>query len=392
MSNESRTILIIDDSPEDRIATRRYLMAGMAQSWTVIEAGDGERGIQLWRELQPDCVILDYSMPDMSGLEVLAVLAQEAHNVAPVIMLTTAGDTTIAVQALKLGAQDYLIKDQINPATLHRAITNTLERVRLYDERKQAEVERERLHREAEHARAIAEEAVRLRDEFLAIEAHELKNVLAVLNVYAQLLEHRTASPNSLDDRDRQALRVISGQVTRLNQMIAGLLDVSSIELGTFTVNRTALDLGGLVRRLVEEDVRPSLKQHTLRFQCPSLPLLIRGDALRLEQVLHNLINNAIRYSPKGGEITVEVSKHDAKVAVTIADQGIGIPATALLNLFQRFYRAANADSEQLHGTGIGLYVVKQIITLHGGEVSVESKEGEGSKFSIWLPMVSGTE
>ncbi len=138
----------------------------------------------------------------------------------------------------------------------------------------------------------------------------------------------------------------------------------------------------------VVEDVRPTLTQHTLTCSLMDMPLMIEGDELRLEQVLQNLLSNAIKYSPAGGPITARVEQQGGTVCVAVADQGLGIPQDAIPQLFQRFYRAANVDAGSIKGLGIGLYVVKEIVTLHGGAVRVDSVEGIGSTFTISLPLV----
>ena len=128
------------------------------------------------------------------------------------------------------------------------------------------------------------------------------------------------------------------------------------------------------------------LDQHRIELQGNDEPLLISGDDLRLEQVLQNLIQNAVKYSPMGGTITVQVEAREDWVCVAVHDRGIGIPEESLPRLFQRFYRAKNADAQHISGMGVGLYVVKEIVLLHSGEVEVSSTEGEGSTFTICLP------
>jgi signal transduction histidine kinase len=133
--------------------------------------------------------------------------------------------------------------------------------------------------------------------------------------------------------------------------------------------------------------VQPTLTQHTLTCSDPGVGLIINGDALRLEQVLQNLVQNAIKYSPAGGAVAVQVEQRGQMVCVAVADQGIGIPQDALPNLFRRFYRAKNVEEQHIDGMGIGLHVVKEIVTLHGGEVTVASSEGQGSTFTVCLPL-----
>jgi PAS domain S-box-containing protein/excisionase family DNA binding protein len=241
-------------------------------------------------------------------------------------------------------------------------------------------VDNARLYREAQ-------EAVRVRDAFLAIASHELKNPLTALLGNIQLLQRRaTREADLTPERVQRSLQVAADQATRLNQMIAALLDISRLEGGQLTLTCAPLDLCALVRKVVAE-VQPTLTQHTLTCATPDAPLIIEGDALRLEQVLQNLIGNAIKYSPRGGLVSVRIERQSEWASVDVSDQGIGIPQDALAKLFERFYRASNVDGGGIAGIGVGLYVVKEIVTLHGGKVAVMSQEGEGSTFSICLPL-----
>lgn len=131
------------------------------------------------------------------------------------------------------------------------------------------------------------------------------------------------------------------------------------------------------------------LRQHTLQLLGPDEPVIIEGDALRLEQVLQNLIDNAIKYSPQGGPIIVRLEHQGRQVAISVSDRGIGIPPDALPHLFNRFYRVSSAGTRQVSGMGLGLYVVKEIVTLHGGSIQIDSREGDGSTFTVVLPVGS---
>jgi PAS domain S-box-containing protein len=240
-------------------------------------------------------------------------------------------------------------------------------------------IDNARLYREAQ-------EAVRLRDQFLSIASHELKTPLTTLLGNAQLLQRRARREGDFKERHLHTIDVIADQASRLNKMIAALLDISRIETGHLSIERAPVDLSALAQRVVEE-VRPTLDQHTIKYVALNQPLVVEGDELRLEQVLQNLIGNAIKYSPQGGPVVVRVARRDAMACVDVIDQGIGIPATALPQLFRRFYRAANVDAQHISGMGVGLYVVKEIVALHGGKVTVASQEGEGSTFSCCLPL-----
>ncbi len=235
---------------------------------------------------------------------------------------------------------------------------------------------------------ADAQRALAVRDQFLSIASHELKTPLTGVLGSAQLLQRRMARNDNLSEANARTLRTMLDQGMRLNRMIGSLLDVSRIETGQLSIEPTPLDLGALLRRIVEE-IQPTLEQHTLTLSAPAEPLWISGDALRLEQVWQNLIGNAIKYSPAGGPITVQVMTQGRDACVQVRDTGIGIPAAALPQLFQRFYRAANTASAGISGIGVGLFVVREIILLHGGRVDVSSAEGAGSVFTVRLPYLT---
>lgn len=234
-----------------------------------------------------------------------------------------------------------------------------------------------------------AREAVRIRDEFLSIASHEFRTPLTSLLGHAQLLERRTAQAADASERDLRATRVIVEQAKRLNRMISSLLDISQLQTGQFSIQHAPVDLVGLARRLLEE-LRPNLGDHTLHLATPEERVVVLGDEIRLQQVMQNIIQNAAKYSPAGGPIEVKVAAQREWATIAISDQGIGIPKEALPHLFNRFYRAGNVQEQQIGGVGLGLYVVSEIVSLHGGTVEVDSQEGEGSTFTIYLPRETG--
>jgi PAS domain S-box-containing protein len=254
-------------------------------------------------------------------------------------------------------------------------------------DRKLAEEERVQLLERERTARGEAQDAVRLRDVFLSVASHELKTPLTSLLGQAQLLLRRARHDGTMREREMHSINVIATQASRLNRMILALLDVSRLETGQLSIERAPLDLGALARQVVAE-VQPTLEKHTVTYRGPTVPVIIEGDALRLEQVLQNLVQNAIKYSLQDGYITVQVIQRGAIASVAVIDEGIGIPQDALPRLFSRFYRASNAEAQHIAGMGIGLFVVKEIVSMHGGTVEVESTEGQGSTFTICLPVL----
>lgn len=249
--------------------------------------------------------------------------------------------------------------------------------------RASAAIEQAELYREVQ-------QALQARDQFLSIASHELKTPLTTLLGYAQLLKRRSEQLDSrqIDDRSRRAVQIIAEQALRLNRLISSMLDLSRIETGQLDIERAPVDIGQLARHVVEE-AQLTLDRHRLNLHINDEPLVVVGDALRLEQVFQNLIHNAIKYSPDGGVIQVIVKRRDTHACLIVSDEGIGIPGEALPQLFQRFYRAANVDARQISGMGVGLYVVREIIARHGGAISVESAEQRGSTFTVTLPLAA---
>jgi PAS domain S-box-containing protein len=284
-------------------------------------------------------------------LDSLEALAERYPQLADTAAST--GSTSVAAIPLSVNGQamgvlglsfavfrSFSAEDRTFLQTLARQCALALERARLY---------------EAERAaRAVAQEAIHIRDRFLSIASHELKNPLTSLLGNAQLLQRRSARAGSQSARDQQTLAVIVDQAVRLNKLLTTLLDVSQLETGQISIERMPLDVGELVQRVVA-DVQPTLTQHRLTTSHPGVPLIVAGDALRLEQVLQNLLQNAIKYSPDGGMISVAVEQREQMALIAVADQGLGIPQTALPRLFERFYRAAQADTKSIGGLGIGL-------------------------------------
>jgi signal transduction histidine kinase len=231
-----------------------------------------------------------------------------------------------------------------------------------------------------------AEAALHARDDLLAVAAHELKSPLTAVVGYTQTLQVRAAREGNLNRRDQDTLRVIAAQAKRLHMLIDSVLDLTRLHNGQMQIARQVLDLGAVARQAVA-DARLTAARHLLEFRSSEAPVVICGDSVRLEQVIRNLLDNAVKYSPEDGAITVSVEQRNTEAVLTISDQGIGIPEAARARLFERFYRAGNLDPRRVPGTGIGLSIVTEIVALHGGVVEVDSVEGQGSTFTVRLPL-----
>ena len=235
-----------------------------------------------------------------------------------------------------------------------------------------------------------AREAIRGRDEFLSIAAHELKTPMTSLLGHVQILSRRldTGAPHD-PARARRGLQIVTDQAWKLSRLIEQLLDVSRLESGKLRIERQRVDLGRFVRPIAEA-ARGRTEQHTITVQGdPEVSALL--DPLRIEQVLVNLLDNAIKYSPDGGPIDVEYARLESGgVRIVVADRGLGIPPEHRESIFDRFYQAHSA--EHVSGMGLGLYVSQEIVSLHGGQLAAEERAGGGTRFVITLPSVMTTE
>jgi signal transduction histidine kinase len=240
-----------------------------------------------------------------------------------------------------------------------------------------------------------------LKDEILSIASHELKNPLTIITGYGALLNR--APLVRRDERVRRYAQIIQHQSERMYRLVERLLDLSRLDLGQMTLEQTSVDLVALLSSVVEQQT--TTPRHTIRL-CLDLPsLTVEGDYTRLEQVMVNLVSNAVKYSPEGGEVVVSLSRQDTEIdfsqavcgskvrvpppyaLISVYDQGIGIELEMQQQLFNRFYRAREA-ARLAAGQGLGLYICAEVVRMHGGALCVESAPGEGSTFRLVLPLV----
>jgi two-component system, OmpR family, sensor histidine kinase MtrB len=220
---------------------------------------------------------------------------------------------------------------------------------------------------------------------FLASVAHDLRTPLSALRLAAGSV--REGAPLPAEERVRRVFKVFGRQVDRLERMVGDFLDAARIEAGQLDLRLEARDL----RALAEETVdlfETTSRSHEVTLSAPPDPVMIRADATRITQALNNLISNAIKYSPAGGQVAVEVLRSGAEATVTVADQGIGLTEEDRRSLFEPF-RRVGASRDAVAGVGLGLFAARRILEAHGGSVEVESQPGSGSVFRLRLPLMS---
>ncbi len=226
-------------------------------------------------------------------------------------------------------------------------------------------------------------EVDRLKSEFVSMVSHDLRTPLAVIKGYAATLLNPLLKLD--EERQRRFIKGINDASDRLTRLIDNILSVSRLESGRFKLNPQTFDLSEVVLR-VAQSFRSSSGKHQIVVNLPGDSLRIRADRDQIEQVLTNLLGNAVKYSPEGGEIAVTVRVGDGEIGIEVSDQGIGIPRSQISRVFEKYYRGDEAVARRVSGTGLGLYICKSIVEAHGGRIWVESEPGHGSTFHISLP------
>lgn len=265
-----------------------------------------------------------------------------------------------------------------------RAMTDEkLPLAELLTERASLAIENARLYTEQVEARHKLEDLSRLKDEFLSIASHELRTPVTSIKGYTQLA--KTLIKEGDLDTSEEYLDIALDQIDRMSRLILELLDVSRIETGRLEIRREPIPWSNFVRDAVHRH-HTAVSDRRFHISIPDDYKFVHGDRDRLEQVLGNLLENAVKYSPDGSDITVTVDDRVDSLVTAVCDRGIGIPADELAQVFERFHRGRHVSSTNYGGLGLGLYITKQIIERHGGTIWVESKEGHGTTFFFSLP------
>jgi signal transduction histidine kinase len=403
-------ILIVDDEPKNLTALETLLDS---PGYRLVRAESADQALLALVAEEFAVLILDVRMPGMTGFELAQIIkGRKKTSRIPIIFLTAYySEDQHILEGYGSGAVDYLHKPVNGPvlcskvavfAELHRKgreveISN---RALLAEvtERRRAELELKDLNENLdrlvfERTRALEQlqselrEADRRKDEFIATLAHELRNPLAPVRSAAQILQRQAVA----GDGAQWARDVIVRQVGIMVRLIDDLMDVSRINQGRIELQRERIDLARVLEIAVEAS-RPHMAErgHELQVSGAETPLWLNGDSTRLSQIFVNLLTNAAKYTDHGGHIRIDVARDDAAVSVSVADDGIGIPAEELGAVFEMFSQVHSTVSRSQGGLGIGLSLVKHLVELHGGRVSARSPgPGRGSVFVVSLPLLA---
>lgn len=393
-TNERVNILMVDDQPA-KLLSYEAILQGLGEN--LIKATSAREALEHLLRTEIAVVLMDVSMPEMDGFELAAMIREHPRFAKTAILFVSAVRLTELdrLKGYEVGAVDY-IPVPVIPEILRAKVsvfaelfrkTRQLEELNRDLERRVEErtAELEKSTAREREARLAAEAALQVRDEFLSVAAHELKTPITGLRATAQILARKlrkgeVEAPAWL----RDGLRIVDQQTERLTRLIGQLFDISRLDQGNLAADFVPTDLTELAERLVNSFHARSSK-HALILHVNSR-LVARVDPIGIEQVLANLLDNAIKYSPDGGQIDVDVRDDNAgRARLAVRDRGIGIPLEKREAIFQRFYQAHAEDHRS--GLGLGLYISRQIVALHDGDMSVEFPPDGGTRFEVILPM-----
>ncbi|EAU70011.1 multi-sensor Signal Transduction Histidine Kinase [Stigmatella aurantiaca DW4/3-1] len=322
---------------------------------------------------------MDFHLPGMNGVELLHALRERcAERVPAAIILTGTGNERLAVEAMQSGAQDYLVKGTFTPERLRHSLRAALETVRMA-----RALEERRL--QAERAERAAREALAVRDELFSLATHDLKGPLQIITLNAQLLRVKLP-PEALTPSLNTRLSSISHAAMRMGELIDHFLVATRGR--EQLLYRERMDLSALVHAKVRE-LESTSNRHAFHLRLEGKDFMGNWDPKSLERVLDNLLSNALKYSPSGGDIVVtlaaQATPSERQVRLCVEDSGLGIPQEDLPRVFERFHRASNVPAS-IAGSGVGLASVRRLVELHGGTIEVKSQQGHGATFTVLLP------
>jgi len=364
MTAVRKLALVIDDEESMRDSCRQVLERA---GWQVVTAPDGQMGYKLYHECAPDIVLIDLKMPGLDGMEVLARIAEEDPAVATVV-ITGYATVESAVEAMKHGAYDFLPKP-FTPAELRVVAWRNLEKRELFIRNRQLQAEKERMQ-----------------ENFVTLVSHEMRAPLVAVDQYIEVLLGNLAG--GLTAKQREILVHMRVKTEWLLALVKEWLSMSRIQGRAMLEKMEPLDVEPMLREAIEL-VGPQAREQQAQITLTAADGIqqLEGDRDALLHVFLNLINNAVKYNRPGGKVEIRAATEAGELVVDVEDNGWGIPEECLPFVFDDFYRVRTTQPPKTTGTGLGLSIVKKIVEAHRGRVTVESTPGEGSTFSVHLPL-----
>jgi signal transduction histidine kinase len=396
---EQPKVLVVDDE-ESVVVTIKAIL--QLDGYDVATTTSGARAREMVREVEYDLVLTDLRLEDGDGLDVLKAV-RESYPETVTIMLTGYASLESAIHALRAGAYDYLVKPS-EVEELRATVSRGLERRRLGQELRERVAEladlNSSLQRRIDEATVELKERYeqlkeldRMKSQFLSIASHELKTPITAMSGFLQVALRRVRRLSQGDAAASVAeglngitdqLEIVYRQTGKLARLVDELLDVSRIQTGRIEFRYGDVDLSELANEVATR-MQLTTTTHAISVRRDS-ENVVTADRDHLEQVLNNLVTNAIKYSPSGGSITIDVRPDEGGVRLSVTDEGIGIPERELDAIFGLFYRSPDRAARDAAGMGLGLYISKEIVVRHGGRIWAERSGTKGSVLNVVIP------
>jgi signal transduction histidine kinase len=362
-------LLIVDDQPVNADLLTIMLRN---RGYETITAYSGEDALKAVATTPVDLILLDVSMPIMDGYEVCRILkADERFRDIPVIFVSAISDVRVKVEGFQVGGIDYITKPFQREELLVR--------VRTHLEMRSRQLEIERLQRQ-EIVRL--QEVNQLKDDLLQMVSHDLKSPLSAIKGGIAVLEMTLGSTIQTNERANSSLDIIRRSTNRMLQLVLNVLDAARLE-GQLVARYESINLIPFLRQHLEDVKYAAQAKHIeMKFSPPPGDCQVALAPHLFTQVIDNLLANALKYTSAGGSVELSAEVTETEVAITVSDTGKGIPEDAIPHLFDKFFRV----DPDVTGTGLGLSIVKSIVDLHEGHVFVESRVGQGSRFTVTIP------
>ncbi len=372
MSTRPINALLIEDNPGDARLIRELLAESGGPGFHLDWADSLSSGLKRLANNEIDVVLLDLSLQDSLGLPTFVKTYTQAPEV-PIVVLAGLDDETVAVEALRLGAQDYLVKGEAGGNLLVHSMRHA--------------IERHRLQRELDQTRR---QKLEIKNQFLSHVSHELRSPLTAIYQFVTILLDGLAG--DLSPEQREYLEIGLRNANRLRTMIDELLEATRTETGKLIVEPRPISAAEPIAETLDTfRASAEVKAITLSADLPENLPPVYADPERIRQILSNLVDNAIKFTPEHGTVMIRAGVYEDPgfLCVSVADTGCGISPEGVEMIFEQFYQEANSQEGHRKGLGLGLYISKELVSHHGGRIWVESQLGVGSTFSFLLPVFS---
>lgn len=360
---KKRTLLVVDDEP-----IICQLCARALSNFEVIQAGDGREALNLLEKTEVDIILSDVMMPNMSGLDMLRTVKTQQPDLA-VILMTGYTDKEVILQALKAGADDFISKP-INLLQLRTTVDKVLDR--------------SLMRRELSNLKQLD----RLKSDFLGLISHKLKTPTTAISLFVQNIAAGIDDPT--EESFQKTMTMVQAETRHLEDLIHDLLYFSNVILQDGQMQLEAIELGRVASQVASAlEMAAAAREidFQIDIQTPLPPTPLTLDRERISFAIRALLDNAIKFTPAGGTVSLEGSIQDNLVRLQVRDTGCGIPADELTNIFNKFYQVDKDNTGQVRGFGLGLFYARDFVRKMGGKLHVDSQPGLGSVATIEFPL-----